>query len=75
MERLYNIQLSSEGKVIRIVGEQLLQLPLKFHLSKLSRVNDKQNPVPNSEYPRMFLVTGANQNARKLLSTDLVNTK
>ena len=29
----------------------------------------------NSEYPRIFRVTGANENARKLLSTDLVNTK
>ena len=29
----------------------------------------------NSEYPRIFRVTGANRNARKLLSTDLVNTK
>ena len=29
----------------------------------------------NNEYPRIFQVTGANQNARKLLSTDLVNTK
>ena len=28
----------------------------------------------NSEYPRIFQVTGANQNAGKLLSTDLVNT-
>ena len=28
----------------------------------------------NSEYPRIFQLTGANQNARKLLSTDLVNT-
>ena len=28
----------------------------------------------NSEYPRIFQVTGANQNVRKLLSTDLVNT-
>ena len=28
----------------------------------------------NSEYPRIFRVTGANQNAQKLLSTDLVNT-
>ena len=45
MERLYNIQLSPEGKVIRIVVEQLLHLPLKFHLSKLSR-NEKQNLVP-----------------------------
>ena len=29
----------------------------------------------NSEYPKIFRVTGANQNARKLLSTDLVNIK
>ena len=29
----------------------------------------------NSEYPQIFQVTEANQNARKLLSTDLVNTK
>ena len=28
----------------------------------------------NSEYPRIFLVTGANQNTQILLSTDLVNT-
>ena len=28
----------------------------------------------NSEYPRIFQVMGANQNARKLLSNDLVNT-
>ena len=28
----------------------------------------------NSEYPWIFQVTGTNQNARKLLSTDLVNT-
>ena len=28
-----------------------------------------------NEYPRIFQVTRANQNARKLLSTDLVNTK
>ena len=29
----------------------------------------------NSVYPRIVQVTGANQNARKLQSTDLVNTK
>ena len=29
----------------------------------------------NSEQPRILRVTGANQNARKLLFTDLVNTK
>ena len=54
---------------------QLLHLPLKFHLSKLSR-NEKPFWIPsqNSEYPRIFRVTGANQNARKLLSTDLVIT-
>ena len=28
----------------------------------------------SSEYPRIFRVTGANQNAQKLPSTDLVNT-
>ena len=54
---------------------QLLKLPLKFHLSKLSR-NEKIFWISslNSEYPRIFRVTGANQNARKLLSTVLVNT-
>ena len=31
--------------------------------------------IGSCEYPRIFQVTGANQNARKLLSTDLVNTK
>ena len=31
--------------------------------------------LQNSEYPRIFQVTRANQNAGKLLSTDLVNTK
>ena len=54
---------------------QLLYLTLKFHLSNLSR---KETPFgirsQNGEYPRIFRVTGANQNARKLLSTDLVNT-
>ena len=46
-----------------------------IHLSKLSR-NEKPFSIPskNSEYPRIFRVKGANQNARKLLSTDLVNT-
>jgi len=34
-----------------------------------------RNCSQNSEYPRIFQVMGANQNARKLLSTDLVNTK
>ena len=55
---------------------QLLHLPLKFHLSKLS---PKEKPfwIPsqNSEYPRIFRVPGANQKAPKSLSTDLVNTK
>ena len=31
-------------------------------------------PYQNSEYPRIFGVTGANQNVQKLLSTDLGNT-
>ena len=48
---------------------------LQFLLLKLSR-----NEAPffslfaKNEYPRIFPVTGANQNARKLLSTDLLNT-
>ena len=33
------------------------------------------NPILNSEYPRIFRVTEANQNAQKLLFTDLVTTK
>ena len=49
---------------------------LQFLLLKPSR-NDAPffSPFANTEYPRIFQVTGANQNARKLLSTDLVNTK
>ena len=55
---------------------QLLHLPLKFHLSELSQ-NEKPFSIrfQNSENPRIFRVTGANQNARKLLFTDLANTK
>ena len=49
---------------------QLLHLPLKFHLL----FQPFWIPSQNSEYPRIFRVRGANQNARKLLSTDLVNT-
>ena len=55
---------------------RLLHLSLKFRLPKMSR-----NETPswlrsqNSEQPRIFRVTGANQNARKVLFTDLVNTK
>ena len=54
-----NIQLSPEGEV-NMGG----YIPTR-HFSLGSQ---------NSEYPRIFRVTGANQNARKLLSTDLVNT-
>ena len=50
---------------------QLLRLPLKFHQDFVSAI---LNPSQKREYPRVFRVTGANQNARKLLSTDLVNT-
>ena len=48
---------------------------LHFLLLKLSR-NDVPffSPSQNSEYPKIFRVTRANQNERKLLSTDLVNT-
>ena len=53
-----------------------LHLSLTFYISKLLR-----NGLPfgisskNSECQRIFRVTGANQNAWKLLSTDLLNTK
>ena len=53
---------------------RLLHLSLKFRLPKISR---KETPSwlwsQNSEKPRIFQVTGANQNAQ--LFTDLVNTK
>ena len=55
---------------------RLLHLSLKFRLPKISR-----NWTPswllsqNSEKPRIFRVTGANRIARKLLFSDLVNTK
>ena len=48
---------------------------IQFVLRKLLR---KDTPFSfrsqNSEYPRIFKIMGANQNVRKLLSTDLVNT-
>ena len=49
---------------------------LKFRLSKMSR-NESPSWLrsQNSEYPMIFRVTRANQNARKLLFTDSVNTK
>ena len=55
---------------------QLLHLSLTFYLSKLLR-NGKPFWISskNSECQRIFRVTGANQTAWKLLSTDLVNTK
>ena len=65
MERLYNIQLSPEGKVIRIVVEQLLHLPLKFHLSKLSR-NEKQNPVPKQWISKDVLRHGSQSERAKI---------
>ena len=48
---------------------------LQFLLLKLSPNDTPFFSPQNDEYPRIFQVTGANQNARKLLSTDLVNTK
>ena len=45
---------------------------LQFLLLRLSRHFSLRSQ--NSEYPRIFRVKGANENARKLLSTDLVNT-
>ena len=54
---------------------QLLNLTLKCYLLKLSR-NEKPFWITsqNNEYPRKFRVKGANQKARKLLFTNLVNT-
>ena len=40
--------------------------------SELSRNDAPFSPFAKSEYPRIFQVTGANQNPRKLLPTDLV---
>ena len=52
-----------------------LHLSHRFRLPKISR---NQTPswflTQNNEKPRIFRVTGANQNAQKLLFTDLVNT-
>ena len=68
-----------QAKFHRFLGiffVRLLYLSHKFRLPKMAR-----NETPswlrsqNSEEPRIFWVTGANQNARKLLFTDLVNTK
>ena len=54
---------------IRWIKKTLLQFFLRETTRYFSLLSQ------NSEYPRIFQVTGANQNARKLLSTDLVNTK
>ena len=55
---------------------RLLHLSLKLCLSKMS-LNETPSWLrsQNSEQPRTFRVTGANKNARKVLFTDLVNTK
>ena len=53
-----------------------LHLSLKFGLPKMSR--DETPPLlrlQNSEWRRIFRVTGANQNAPKFLFTDLVYPK
>ena len=67
-------QLTSTSQILSLswyLLEQLLHLPLKFHLTKLSG-NEKPFWIPSqkSEFPRIFRVTGANQNTRKSLSTD-----
>ena len=47
---------------------------LKFRLSEnVSKRDAVLAPVTNSQWPRIFRITGANQNTRKLLFTDLVN--
>ena len=53
-------------KTVNIQGYSELQEPIKTHHFSLRS--------QNSEYPRIFRVTGANQNSRKLLSSDLVKT-
>ena len=56
---------------IRWIKKTFVQfLPLKLARNDVPFFSPRQN----SEYPRIFQVTGANQNARKLLYTDLVNT-
>ena len=51
---------------------QLLHLSLQFHVPKMSR---SETPsflrLQNSELPMVFRVSGANQNVRKVLFTDL----
>ena len=65
-----------QGKVRRFLGICLFDCFIYRTNFVLSR-----NETPswlrsqNSELPRIFRVTGANQNARKLLFTDLVKTK
>ena len=57
---------------------QLLHLSLKFRVPKCleeRRHLGYGHKTVNSQQPRIFRVTGANQNARKVLFTDLVNTK
>ena len=54
---------------------RLLHLSHKFCLPKMSRNQTPSWPrSQNSEQPRIFRVTGGNQNSRKLLFIDLVNT-
>ena len=72
----YQLTLTSKNSSLSwLLFVLLLHLTLKFHLSQMS-----QNETPswlrsqNSEYPKIFRFTGANQNARNLLFTDLVNT-
>ena len=51
-----------------------VQSTVEPQLSGLGVNSPDNRKSENSEYPRIFQVMGANQNVRKLLSTDLVNT-
>ena len=67
-----------QAKVCRFRGfffVRLLHLSRKFRLPKMYRIETPSwHRSQNREQPRIFRVTGAKQNARKLLFTDLVNT-
>ena len=68
-------QLSQRQPLSCYLFVQLLHLSLKYRLPKMP-----QSEIPpwlwsqNSEQPRIFRVSGANQNMRKVLFTDQVNT-
>ena len=54
---------------VRTTVSFIAQIASSENVSKLDAILAR---AQNSEWPRTFRVTGANQNARKLLFTDLV---